>query len=115
MRISEASVTVLDLIGYSKQLGGLATVLPLIRELSENISASSLVAAAEVEPHLAFVQRLGFVLERFGRESLESELNRWLRSKNPRWTPMDPSAPRKGFPRNHKWLVIENSQTEEES
>jgi len=112
MRISGAPVTMLDLVGYSRQLGGFGAVSPLIQELSETVSPSSLIAAAEVEPNLAFVQRLGFVLERFGRDILASELSRWLRSKKPRWSPLDPSAPRKGFPRNNRWLVIENTETE---
>jgi predicted transcriptional regulator of viral defense system len=114
MNVSDAALTALDLVGYAKQVGGLETVQPIIKELCEKITAPLLMAAAQSEVNLAFVQRLGFILDKLERKDLSGELSNWIERKKPKWTPLEPSSPRKGKPRNDRWHVIENIVFESE-
>jgi predicted transcriptional regulator of viral defense system len=115
MKVSDPALTALDLVGYAKQVGGLDTVQPMIKELCEKITVTMLMAAAQSEVNLAFVQRLGFILDKFERQDLSGELSNWVGKKKPLWTPLEPSSPRKGKPRNYRWHVIENIEFENEA
>jgi len=45
---------------------------------------------------------------------LLDQLSAWVAKRNPRETPLDPSLPRKGFPRDPRWNVIQNADVEGE-
>jgi predicted transcriptional regulator of viral defense system len=115
IKISDCAQTMLDLVVYSKQIGGLDTILPIIKELSESVTGALLLTAAQNELNLAYVQRLGALLDKIDRVDLTNDMSKWLESKKPKWTPLDPSLPRKGMPRNARWCVIENIEIESEA
>jgi len=114
MRISNAAVTAIDLVAYSGRVGGLDRVLTVLQELSEKITPDMLVEAANKEKQMSYVQRLGWLLEKSGKGDLVSKLANWISKKKPLRTPLDPTLPRKGFPRDSRWNVVINAEVEGE-
>jgi len=114
MRISNPAVTAIDLIAYADRVGGLDRIFTVLQELSEKLTAESIVDAAKKERQLSYVQRLGWLLEKGGYLNLVMQLADWIAKKNPRETPLDPSLPRKGFSRDSRWKVIVNTNVESE-
>lgn len=114
MRVSNPAVTAIDLVTYAGRVGGLDRVLTVLQELSEKITQDMLVEAAGKEERLSCVQRLGWLLEKTGNNSLVSKLADWVSKKDPQRTPLDPASPRAGFPRDMRWNVIVNTDVEGE-
>ena len=114
MRVSNPAVTAVDLVAYASRVGGLDRVVTVLQELSEKIRSEMLLEAAKKEKQLAFVQRLGWLLEKEGHEKLVDQLATWISIKKPRETPLDPSQPKKGFSRDFRWKVIVNAEVEGE-
>ena len=112
MRVSDPAATAIDLVAYADRVGGLDRVLTVLQELSEKITPDMLLDAAKKEKQLAFAQRLGWLLEEAGHSGLVEQLSDWMTKRKPRETPLDPSLPRKGFPRDPRWKVIVNADVE---
>jgi hypothetical protein len=55
--------TALDLVRYSRQIGGLDAVLTVLAELAETLQPKPLAAAAKMEEENAQVQRWGVVAQ----------------------------------------------------
>lgn len=114
IHVSDPAVTALDLVAYSGRVGGLDRVLTILQELSEKLTPEMLLKAARNEARLSVVQRLGWLLERADRPDLTSGMATWISRRNPRETPLDPSSPRTGRPRDPRWKVIANADVEGE-
>lgn len=114
IKISNPAVTALDLVAYVDRVGGFDRVLTVLQELSEKITSEMLVDAAQRENQLSHIQRLGWLLDKSGKQHLVDKLNAWLLNKNPKRTPLDPSLPRKGFILDSRWKVIINTEVEGE-
>ena len=82
MRVSTPEGTALDLVRYAFELGGLSTIASVIAELSERLKARQLVRTASAY-ELAVVQRLGFILDKLGQQSLSAPLSKWLAQQHP--------------------------------
>ena len=63
MRVSTPEATALDIVRYSKRIGGLGHAATVLAELSERLDPKALLSLAEKEPSLSIVQRLGYLLE----------------------------------------------------
>jgi len=70
--------------------------------------------AAKLEGKLAYVQSLGYLLEKIGRGDIVSPLARWIATRQPIVIPLKPAFPRKGFPRDRQWNIIKNIEIEGE-
>ena len=114
MKVSNPAVTALDLVAYASRVGGLDRVFTVLQELSEKMNADMVLQAAKKEKNVAYVQRLGWLLEKAGHGALSAGIADSLSRREPRETPLDPSLPRKGFPRDSKWNVIINADVEGE-
>jgi len=114
MKVSNPAVTAIDLVAYASRVGGLDRVLTVLQELSEKITPDMLLEAARKERNNAYVQRLGWLLEKSGQDGLVGRLVEWIKLQQPRETPLDPSSPRRGFSRDPKWKVIVNAEVEGE-
>ncbi|MCX6910368.1 MAG: type IV toxin-antitoxin system AbiEi family antitoxin [Verrucomicrobia bacterium] len=110
--VSNPAATALDLVAYEKQVGGLDRVMTVLQELGESINAETLVQAAEANPQLAFVQRLGWLLDKAGFEAVTGKLRDWLGKRGVKPVVLDTAQPAKGFPRDPKWSVIVNTEVE---
>ena len=112
MQVSSIELTVLDLIRYPHASGGLDHIVTVLSDLSHQIKMRRLVRLA---PHFerSVVQRLGFLLERFGDRQNVNVLRRVLKRYNRiPWAELDPA--RSSDPdftpppieRNEAWRVI---------
>jgi predicted transcriptional regulator of viral defense system len=112
MKVSNPAVTALDLVAYSKQVGGLDRVALLLEELSEKINPKDLVKTAKTEPQISNIQRLGWLLDTVGKNAVADPLAEWLKKKKPREIPLEPSLRRKGASSKNRWRVIANTTVE---
>lgn len=111
--VSTPEATALDLVRYSRQIGGLDAILTVLSELSESMTAGSLATAAASESEIALVQRLGWLLDHLGQQSLADALHATLPpSKRIPRAALDPGAPRTGTSIENRWRILENTQPE---
>ncbi len=111
VRISSPEATAFELVGYAKHAGGLDTVATVIMELAEVIDAGRLAEEA-VKCPLAWSQRLGFLLERVGADTIAEALSPHVEKQARRVAPLDASLPRTGSLRSKRWLIAINTDVE---
>ncbi len=111
--VSTPAATALDLVAYERRIGRLNRVLTVLQELGESIDPDSLADAAQTceQPD---AQRLGWLLDKAGFETVTGKLQTWLASQKTNAVALDPSGPVKGFARDPKWRVIVNTEIEGE-
>lgn len=112
--VSTPGATAIDLVAYQSRVGSWDRVATVLQELVEAMGEDGLLAAAQAEKELPPVQRLGWLLDHLGHESLTPKLAAWLQNRRPLATPLDPARPKKGCPRNSRWNVIVNTEIEGE-
>jgi len=81
IQVSTPENTALDLVRYSKRLGGVSQIATVLMELSEKLTADSILAVAKQEKALACSQRLGYILEKIGKKDLTCQLKAWIKGK----------------------------------
>jgi len=114
IRVSTPGATAIDLVHYEARIGGINRTVTVLQELAESIKGKDLLEAAKLERKLAYVQRLGYLLEKIGRGDIVSPLARWVASRQPTMIALKPRLPQKGFPRDRRWNIIENAKVEGE-
>ncbi len=110
--ISTPAWTAIDLVRFSRRIGGLDAVATIVRELAERIEPHALVEAAGIEPERAHLQRLGWILDAVGFHSTADSLAGWLASHEPGKVLLDRYAPCRGAHRDHRWQVMVNTELE---
>ena len=109
--MSTPEATALDLVGYERRSGGLNNVLMVLSEFAEKIDASRLLEAAAFSP-TAWVQRLGYLLERQGEEENANILAAYIGEKGPARIPLVPGLTTKGSKSSGRWKLLVNSPLE---
>ena len=107
--VSTPEATALDLVRYSRQIGGLDAVVTILAELAESINPEKLADAAAGEPELAQVQRLGWLLDHLGQTALADALAKSITTP-PRRAKLDPVGDWGGFSSQNRWRVVENAE-----
>jgi predicted transcriptional regulator of viral defense system len=110
IKISDPALTAIDLVAYTKQVGGLDRVALVIMELKDRINPQSLISQARREPRFATIQRLGWLLDQFGAEKATAELNRLIAARRPRYILLDPEEPARRSAKNSRWKIVENAK-----
>ena len=110
--VSTPEATGLDLLRYSRSIGGLDRVYTVLQELGEKIDPSNLVAAAKADGNLTYVQRTGWLLEKAGFSKAVEKLAGWLVKKHPVSVKLDPSVNMKDAPRDNPWSIVVNTTVE---
>lgn len=111
VQVSSPELTAIDLVYYHKQIGGLNRVIPILRELVENIRLSKLKIIAEASS-LPTIQRLGYILEELSETKLAEGLRKLLVAKQTNTTRLSLShTNKKGF-KDEKWNLIVNVELE---
>jgi predicted transcriptional regulator of viral defense system len=110
--ISTPEATALDVVGYSRFIGGLDRTFTVLQELAESLNPTQLVKAARADGNLAFAQRLGWLLDKAGYAKLTDALARWINEKRPFAVKLDPSLPVKGATLNNRWRLMVNTDVE---
>jgi predicted transcriptional regulator of viral defense system len=110
--ISTPESTAIDLIRYTRRIGGLDRVLTVLQELGEVMKPGSLKEAARLDGKIAYAQRLGFLLEKAGFLDLTRELSQWVNEKNPLPVKLEPSLSVRGCKKDERWKIHVNSYVE---
>lgn len=113
IKIATPEATAFDLIGYARHCGGMDNVATILSELLEKLDAGRLVKAAEFSP-IAWVQRLGYLLNVTGGQAKSEGLLEYIRDKNPPRTPLMPTLSIKGSKTDSRWRVFVNTHVEAE-
>ena len=64
---------------------------------------------------MAYAQRLGYLLDRVGRQEVARALAEWVNARAPRVTPLSPGAPITGADRDARWRVAVNEVVDVEA
>lgn len=111
--VSTPEATALDLVRYSRHIGGLDAVLTVLAELAEAIDPSKLAASTATETETAQIQRLGWLLDHVGQNTLADALHASLPTSKPlSRAALDPGSPRTGPITGNRWRIIENAEPE---
>ncbi len=108
LKVSSPGLTAFDLVQYHKRIGGINRILPILEEISEVIKPSLLLKTAKTQKS-PNIQRLGFLLDSLGNESLANSLSSLL-SINLKEVPLSLAHPGKTGLINEKWKLIKNAE-----
>jgi len=111
LKISSPEATALDLIGYVHHCAGLDNVATVLSELAEKIDSGKLHQVAALSP-IAWVQRLGYLLELVDAKDQAEGIARYVAEKRPVRTPLAPSLKSIGAKMNSRWRVFVNTKVE---
>lgn len=107
LKVSSPELTAFDLVQYHKRIGGLNRILPIIEELTEIIKPSFLLKTAKTQQKTN-VQRLGFLLDFLGNETLSGSLIGFMNQRL-KELPLSLAHKKRTGRKNEKWKIIENT------
>jgi len=110
LRVATPEVTALELVGYQDRCGGLDNVATVLGELAERLHGASLAAEAKRCP-VAWVQRLGYLLELVGQSEVADPLQSLVEGVAEE-AALVRSQPRTGAPRASRWKLAVNESVE---
>ncbi len=118
LTVASVELTAYDLLNYSSLAGGLNPTVTVLSELIEQFNVDRLKELIESFSENAWWQRLGYIVEYL--QSLDAEisysilplLQEFSKSRALNWVPLVPGLPKKGYPRNNVWKIIENTNIE---
>jgi len=111
--VSTPEATALDLVRYSRHIGGLDVVLTVLTELAESMTPGKLASTVITESETAHIQRLGWLLDHLGETTLADAMHAALpTSKSLPRAALDPGAPRTGSITGNRWRILENALPE---
>ncbi len=118
LKVASPQLVVLDLLSYPAKSGGLNHIATVLSELIEAIDADKLIELAEIIGEKAWLQRLGFILEKIEfmdeekANQLIERLQKYLTGKMVAFVPLASELSNTGCSRNKKWMIIENTNIE---
>lgn len=112
VRVSSPEATALDLVGYVRHCGGLDNVATVLSELAEVLDSEVLARVAAKTSSIPWAQRLGYLLDLIGAGEKTGSLAKWIEESAVQVTPLSPSAPMRGAPRDPRWQVAVNVTVE---
>lgn len=115
IHVSDAALTMVDLVLFEKRVGGLVRVAEILEDLTESITPDQFRDVLSNNLPVASLQRLGFLLDRIlGNESLSFIIESTLKDRKLFRVPLESSMNKSGKPVDSKWKVIINSDLEAE-
>jgi predicted transcriptional regulator of viral defense system len=115
LKISSPELTAIDLIHFSKRIGGLSRAATVLNELTEELSLDKLNASFLAQVSAVSIQRLGYLLEKIlNKKEIAEHL--YNQSKNAKIKfyrkPLSSNGGKKGFAFDEKWKLIINTEIE---
>ena len=107
IRIATPEATAIEIVGYPERCGYLDNVATVLAELSESLRGELLAAEARRAP-LAWVQRLGYLLELVDKQELAGYLHPVLTARTAFPVALAPWKEMDGTQRDPCWNVAEN-------
>lgn len=111
LKVSTPEGTAIDLVRYIRQSGHLNHVSTVLRDLSDVLDKDQLATAAKA-CSIRYGQRLGYLLDFVGAESLTSPLYRLVSENSQRYVPLRADAPTENAEKNNKWKILVNEEIE---
>ena len=116
--IATPELTAMDLVIYPHHAGGLNNIATVLSELIEEIDPEKLMILLEHSEKKSCAQRLGYILEHI--ESMEAEkqkriiqsIYQYITNKSLVPVALAPGLSTKGKSRDHRWMIIENTDIE---
>lgn len=113
VNVSSPELTALDLCHYTRHAGGINQVATVLQELAEEILPEKLIQVAEGYASIMAVQRLGYIMELLGEDSIAGILKGWLKSKKHHATLLDTGNKRHySKVTGNDWRIIVNTEIE---
>jgi predicted transcriptional regulator of viral defense system len=109
--VSTREATALELVGYADQCAGLSNVATVLAELSEDLDVGRLRAAVPLYP-IAWVQRLGYLLEFVQADLDTTPLADFVKTHARAFAPLVRAHQRSGVPRDSRWKLLINAEIE---
>lgn len=114
LNVSTPEATAMDIIKFPNHSVGINNIATVLSELLEEIEIPKLIELADISGEKAWIQRMGYILERI--DSMEEEhrkniifaLEKYLLDKQIHYIPLSSVNPRLGS-RDKKWKIIENT------
>ena len=118
LKVATPELLALDLLSYPIRCGGLNHIATVLSELIDAMDADRLAALVKISGKMAWVQRMGFILEQIDpmdpskKGNLIATLQQSLAMRKFGYIPLAPELPRSGAPRSKKWGIIANTDIE---
>ncbi len=112
MRVATPETTAWDLVRFPRAVGGLDNIITVLAELSEKLQRKRLRTVVQRHEEMVVAQRLGYLLDRIGRQGLAEGLASLVADAPVR--PLDPGAPVQGAAESRKWHLLVNVKLEPE-
>ncbi len=110
--VSTPEATAMDLVKFMRQSGGMSRVVTVLHELAESVDAKKLVELTHVFAESAWVQRLGYLLDKLSYTELAQALYEHLGSIKSRMIPLVPYLSVNNAQKNKKWRILVNTLVE---
>ncbi len=111
LRYATAEATALELVGYASRCAGLSHVATVLAELAEVLDPDALATEGRRSP-IAWVQRLGWLLEKVEQPTLAGSLLSDVDARASSPTRLLPSQTGTSAPRDRRWHLIVNTDVE---
>lgn len=118
LKVASPELVALDLLHYPSRAAGLNHIATVLTELVNAIDIDNLIELAKQIGEKAWLQRLGFILEKIDYMNEEKvlllidKLQEYLNGKMTVFVPLVSEIHKNGFPRIKKWRIIENTNFE---
>ena len=113
MKVSTPEATAMDMMRFIRQSGGMNRIVTVLDELAESMTKEKLNDLTKIVNTAAWVQRLGYLLDKLGYNDLSQPLYDYLSMlKTKKIVPLVPYASSKGTQKNKKWRVAINVAVE---
>ncbi len=109
--VASPEATALELVGYADQCGGLDNVASILAELVETLDSQKLIAAAQQCP-IAWVQRLGYLLDLTEHRKLGDVLAPLVKDLAHVFAPLVRARPNAGATRLERWKLAVNASVD---
>ncbi len=113
--VSSPEVTIMDLVLYPEHGAGINNVLTVLVELAEKIDVKKLLQLARITKELAWVQRLGYMLDFIGEKKLSNKLYDGLKNfrlQKRYLLSNDQAKQNKNIKLDKKWQLFVNAKLE---
>lgn len=115
LKISSPELTAIDLVQFSKRIGGLSRTATVLNELTEAISKNKLNETFLKQVSAVSIQRLGYILEKIlNKKELAEQLYHQCKISKIKFyrKPLSSNGEKKGFAFDEKWKLIINTEIE---
>jgi predicted transcriptional regulator of viral defense system len=118
LNVATPELIALDALLYPKQAGGLNHIATLFSELVESLNVNKLVQLLDQAGYKSCVQRLGYILEHIEtldeekKEKIINGLDKNIKKRNMTFIALASELPTAGQPKDNRWMIIENTNIE---